>query len=97
MSRHFYLEEVFDDSTSDKPNFRWRYRSFFDDNITYDQNTSGAATESGSGRRNQLSHDSGAHGNPQNRPQISSSDFPGSYGTGETKQDIKQSPVSGIH
>ncbi|KAK4800576.1 hypothetical protein SAY86_021063 [Trapa natans] len=91
ISKHFYLEEVFDDSTSDKPKFQWRYRSFFGDNITYHQNTSWTTTESGSDRSNQPSHDSVALGNCQNLPTISTSDYPGSYGTEETKQDVKQS------
>ncbi|KAI4373940.1 hypothetical protein MLD38_011997 [Melastoma candidum] len=31
ISRHFYAEQVFDDSASDLPKLRWRYRSFFSD------------------------------------------------------------------
>ncbi|XWS13513.1 hypothetical protein CRYUN_Cryun36dG0043600 [Craigia yunnanensis] len=38
ISKHFYLEEVFDDSTSE-PKLRWRYRNFFTDNINQDQGT----------------------------------------------------------
>ncbi|KAH1091444.1 hypothetical protein J1N35_018701 [Gossypium stocksii] len=38
ISKHFYLEEVFDDSTSG-PNVRWRYRNFFGDNVDQDQGT----------------------------------------------------------
>ncbi|PPD79587.1 hypothetical protein GOBAR_DD23488 [Gossypium barbadense] len=40
ISKHFYLEEVFDDSTSG-PNLRWRYRNFFGDNVDQDQGTHG--------------------------------------------------------
>ncbi|KAK6929946.1 hypothetical protein RJ641_004040 [Dillenia turbinata] len=39
ISKHFYTEEVFDDSTLDKPNLRWRQRRFFVDGITASQNT----------------------------------------------------------
>ncbi|XVF29213.1 hypothetical protein REPUB_Repub15cG0101300 [Reevesia pubescens] len=38
ISKHFYLEEVFDDSTQ-KPRLRWRYRNFFNDNVNQDQGT----------------------------------------------------------
>ncbi|KAJ4830152.1 hypothetical protein Tsubulata_019940 [Turnera subulata] len=31
LNRHFYLEKVFDDSNSDKPLIRFRYRNFFGD------------------------------------------------------------------
>ncbi|KAI4368357.1 hypothetical protein MLD38_016923 [Melastoma candidum] len=31
ISRHFYAEQVFDDSASDLPKLRWRHRSFFSD------------------------------------------------------------------
>ncbi|KAK4775702.1 hypothetical protein SAY87_023663 [Trapa incisa] len=94
MSKHFYLEEVFDDSTSDKPKFQWRYRSFFGDNITYHQSTPQVATESGSGRSNQPSHDNASLGSRQTLPAISTSDYPVSYGAEETKQDVRQSPMN---
>lgn len=40
ISKHFYLEEVFDDSMPG-PNLRWRYRNFFGDNVDQDQGTHG--------------------------------------------------------
>ncbi|XP_022722521.1 uncharacterized protein LOC111279758 isoform X2 [Durio zibethinus] len=39
ISKHFYVEEVFDDSSSSGPRLRWRYRNFFNDNINQDQGT----------------------------------------------------------
>ncbi|XVE81449.1 hypothetical protein DITRI_Ditri15bG0064600 [Diplodiscus trichospermus] len=38
ITKHFYLEEVFDDSMSE-PSLRWRYRNFFGDNINQGQAT----------------------------------------------------------
>ncbi|KAL6970434.1 hypothetical protein U1Q18_030134 [Sarracenia purpurea var. burkii] len=39
ISKHFYSEKVFDDSCTDQPKVRWRYRNFFGDNVAYSQNT----------------------------------------------------------
>ncbi|KAL5541551.1 hypothetical protein UlMin_009261 [Ulmus minor] len=33
ISKHFYSERVYDDSTSDLPKIRWRYRNFYSDNV----------------------------------------------------------------
>lgn len=44
ISKHFYSEEVFDDSTSDQPQLRWRYRNFYSENVSHGQRTN----ESGS-------------------------------------------------
>lgn len=33
ISKHFYSEWIFDDSTSNTPKLRWRYRNFFSDNV----------------------------------------------------------------
>ncbi|KAE8726470.1 hypothetical protein F3Y22_tig00006753pilonHSYRG00053 [Hibiscus syriacus] len=38
ISKHFYLEEVFDDSASGQ-RLRWRYRNFFGDIVDQDQGT----------------------------------------------------------
>ncbi|CAK9160694.1 unnamed protein product [Ilex paraguariensis] len=32
LSKHFYSEKVYDDSSSDQPKLRWRHRNFFADN-----------------------------------------------------------------
>lgn len=32
ISKHFYSERIYDDSTSNTPKLRWRYRNFFSDN-----------------------------------------------------------------
>ncbi|XP_050219821.1 uncharacterized protein LOC126670195 isoform X2 [Mercurialis annua] len=37
LNRHFYQERVFDDSSSDKPIIRWRYRNFFGENVGHAQ------------------------------------------------------------
>lgn len=33
ITKHFYSEKVFDDSSTDQPKIRWRYRNFFSDNV----------------------------------------------------------------
>lgn len=35
ISKHFYSERIFDDSTSYNPKLRWRYRNFFSDNVVH--------------------------------------------------------------
>ncbi|XP_073135915.1 uncharacterized protein [Henckelia pumila] len=40
LSKHFYLEEVYEDSSVDKPKTRWQSRYFFGDSTTHFQNTS---------------------------------------------------------
>lgn len=39
ITKHFYSEKVFDDSSSDQPKIRWRYRNFFSDNVAFSQRT----------------------------------------------------------
>uniref|UniRef100_A0A5B7CCM8 Uncharacterized protein n=1 Tax=Davidia involucrata TaxID=16924 RepID=A0A5B7CCM8_DAVIN len=39
ISKRFYSEKVFDDSSSDQPKLRWRYRNFFGDSVAYSQRT----------------------------------------------------------
>ncbi|PON80050.1 hypothetical protein PanWU01x14_005000 [Parasponia andersonii] len=39
ISKHFYSEKVFDDSTADLPKIRWRYRNFFSDDAGQGQRT----------------------------------------------------------
>lgn len=39
ISKHFFYEEVFDDSTLDRPKIRWRYRNFFSDDVAHAQRT----------------------------------------------------------
>ncbi|KAJ9182125.1 hypothetical protein P3X46_006151 [Hevea brasiliensis] len=48
MYRHFYSENVFDDSNSDKPILRWRYRNFFGDNVAYGQRMNDCDSQSDS-------------------------------------------------
>lgn len=40
LSRHFYSEEVYDDSSADQPKVRWRFRNYFGDNVAHSQTTS---------------------------------------------------------
>ena len=35
ISKHFYSERIFDDSTSNAPKLRWRYRNSFSDNVVH--------------------------------------------------------------
>lgn len=39
ITKHFYSEKVFDDSSTDQPKIRWRYRNFFSDNVALSQRT----------------------------------------------------------
>lgn len=39
ISKHFYPENVFDDSTVDQPKLRWRYRNFFVEDVPQSENT----------------------------------------------------------
>lgn len=47
ISKHFYLERVFDDSSIDQPKLQWRYRTFFGDQIIHPQRTSDDNTGNG--------------------------------------------------
>ncbi|KAL2508847.1 hypothetical protein Fot_32494 [Forsythia ovata] len=40
LSKHFYSEEVYDDSSADQPKVRWRFRNYFGDNVVHSQTTS---------------------------------------------------------
>ncbi|CAI9778914.1 unnamed protein product [Fraxinus pennsylvanica] len=40
LSKHFYSEEVYDDSLADQPKVRWRFRNYFGDNVAHPQTTS---------------------------------------------------------
>lgn len=40
LSKHFYSEEVYDDSSVDRPTLRWRFRNFFGDPVTRSESTS---------------------------------------------------------
>lgn len=62
ISKKFYCEEVFDDSTSEHPKIRWRYRNYFSDNIAFGQRTH----DSDSYRNSQADSDSGSHGDYHN-------------------------------
>ncbi|XP_062108324.1 uncharacterized protein LOC133819164 [Humulus lupulus] len=56
ISKHFYSEKVFDDSTVDLPKVRWRFRNFFSD----------------SGSLGQTTHDSDSHSDSQGEAQSDS-------------------------
>lgn len=58
ISKQFYCEEVFDDSTSERPKIRWRYRNYFSDNIALGQRTHDS--------NSQADLDSGSHGDYHN-------------------------------
>ncbi|KAL4373703.1 hypothetical protein AHAS_Ahas05G0108300 [Arachis hypogaea] len=49
MSKHFYVERIFDDSTPNTAKLRWRYRNFYSDNAVHGHrahdNDSNAKTE----------------------------------------------------
>lgn len=56
ISKHFYSEEVFDDSTADRPKIRWRYRNFFSDNVVHGQRTNESDSPSNSERNSHESY-----------------------------------------
>ncbi|XP_050373768.1 uncharacterized protein LOC126791366 [Argentina anserina] len=64
ISKQFFCEEVFDDSTSGRPKIRWRYRNYFSDNVSLGQRT----------------HDSDSYGNSQtDSDSVSHGDYHNSY------------------
>ncbi|KAL6535294.1 hypothetical protein OROMI_026668 [Orobanche minor] len=40
LSKHFYQEEVYHDTSVDRPTFRWRYRNFSGETVDHSQSTS---------------------------------------------------------
>ncbi|XP_038708527.1 uncharacterized protein LOC120003567 isoform X4 [Tripterygium wilfordii] len=48
----FYTEKVFDDSTSDQPRLRWRYRNFFSDDVAFHQSSHDDSDSHDSSRNN---------------------------------------------
>ncbi|KAL6571486.1 hypothetical protein OROHE_003129 [Orobanche hederae] len=40
LSKHFYQEEVYNDTSVDRPTFRWRYRNFSGETVDHSQSTS---------------------------------------------------------
>ncbi|KAK7308850.1 hypothetical protein RJT34_05133 [Clitoria ternatea] len=61
ISKHFYSERIFDDSTSNSPKLKWRYRNFFSDKAAHDHTTH----DYGSYDKSQ----DGSHNDSSNRPQ----------------------------
>ncbi|XP_038708518.1 uncharacterized protein LOC120003567 isoform X2 [Tripterygium wilfordii] len=52
ITRIFYTEKVFDDSTSDQPRLRWRYRNFFSDDVAFHQSSHDDSDSHDSSRNN---------------------------------------------
>ncbi|KAL5852737.1 hypothetical protein ACOSQ3_007855 [Xanthoceras sorbifolium] len=77
ISKHFYSEKVYDDSNSDQPKLRWRYKNYFSDDVVRYQGTheSDSQGESHSDSHNYSS--SKAHSDFSNEP-ISKKDDMGS-------------------
>ncbi|KAL6185768.1 hypothetical protein ACLB2K_041895 [Fragaria x ananassa] len=76
VSKQFYCEEVFDDSTSEHPKIRWRYRNYFSDNIALAQRT----------------HDRDSYSNsPDDSDSVSHGDYQDSFDgdSGDTQSGIQ--------
>ncbi|KAG8373076.1 hypothetical protein BUALT_Bualt12G0133100 [Buddleja alternifolia] len=54
LSKHFYSEEVYEDSSVDKPVFRWRFRNFSGDPGTNSQSTSSYSEEVTDSKKNEV-------------------------------------------
>ncbi|XP_022138116.1 uncharacterized protein LOC111009363 isoform X2 [Momordica charantia] len=66
ISKHFYYEKVFDDSTLDRPRIRWRYRNFFSDDVAHGQRTHDNDTKNnlhGNSHHYSSNHDSNSNQN----------------------------------
>lgn len=64
ISKHFYCEKVYDDSTSDWPKIRWRYRNFFSDDVAHAQRTRDNDPKNnldGNSHQDSSNHDSSSH------------------------------------
>ncbi|XP_048135406.1 uncharacterized protein LOC115750289 isoform X2 [Rhodamnia argentea] len=99
LARHFYSEQVFDDSNSDQPRLRWRYRNSFGDAAAYGQLTN--ETDIHSGRNPQLDDydlnrnmGNNSYGNPQNDSKTISVDFPSNSDIERADSELKWNSVS---
>lgn len=90
ISKHFYSEEVFDDSTSDRPKLRWRYRNVFSDNVSYSERTTDTHNPSGNP---QQSHDKSPHTLQQHESQSNPSNSVDDNGSKEIGSETKQASV----
>ncbi|KAL3727214.1 hypothetical protein ACJRO7_032029 [Eucalyptus globulus] len=99
LARHFYSEQVFDDSTSDQPRLRWRYRNSYSDVVAYGRLTH--ETDIHSGRSQQL-HDNdfnrntgnNSYGSPQNDSKTNLADFQSDADINRADSELKRNSVS---
>ena len=94
IAKHFYSEKVFDDSTSDLPKVRWRYRNFFSDDAGHGQSTNDGDSHSDS----QGDSNSDSHGDYNSKTQRDTSGTPTdprrNFETRKFNLESKQAPVS---
>ena len=90
ISKHFYSEEVFDDSTADRPKIRWRYRNFFSDNVVHGQRTNESDSPSNSERNSHESYGD-SHSDFHNQEHT---DYHNDTDSKRTNFESKQVPVS---
>ncbi|KAF8016768.1 hypothetical protein BT93_H2101 [Corymbia citriodora subsp. variegata] len=99
LARHFYSEQVFDDSSSDQPRLRWRYRNSYSDVVTYGRSTHETDIHSG---RSQQSNDydlnrntgSNSYGSPQNDSNTNLADFPSDSDIKRADSELKRNSAS---
>lgn len=99
LAKHFYSEQVFDDSTSDQPRLRWRYRNSFSDVAAYGQLTH--ETDIHSGRSPQLDDydlsrnmENNSYGNPQNDSKANSVNFLSDSDIKRADSELKRNSAS---
>lgn len=61
MSKHFYSERVFDDTTSDQPKIRWRFRNFFSDQVVRGQSSNESNSQGDYGSDSHSDYNSNTH------------------------------------
>lgn len=96
ISRHFYLEKVYDDSTSDQPKLRQRYRNSFSDIISYSQRVQDSNADNDSDAK---SHSDAPHSNHHDdfEDKLNGDSYDGSRNElsgRKSNKEFKKSPVS---
>ncbi|KAL8486422.1 hypothetical protein ACS0TY_023203 [Phlomoides rotata] len=56
VSKHFYPEEVYVDSSTDKPVFRWRYRNFSGEYVNHSQSTTSYREDETNPKENKINN-----------------------------------------
>ena len=94
ISKHFYSEEVFDDSTADRPKIRWRYRNFFSDNVVHGQRTNESDSPGNSERNSHKSYGDSHKDSHSDFHNQEHTDYHNDTDSKRTNFESKQVPVS---